>query len=62
MVKNPRTLVVTIDATSIPDDVWPVLKQSVNHAVDRAIRTYCHDGAQVWRRSDDVSTLLEADE
>jgi hypothetical protein len=61
-MNKSRTLVVTIDAHHLPETSWPEVKASVNDAIDRVIRAHCRDGAQVWRRSDDVSILLEADE
>jgi hypothetical protein len=57
-----RTLVVTIDAHHLSETQWPALKASVNEAVDHAIQSYATSDAHVWRRSDDVSLLLEADE
>jgi hypothetical protein len=58
----PRTLVVTIDAHHLPDDEWRTLKSRVNHAIDKIIQSYATSDAHVWRRSDDVTKLLEADE
>lgn len=59
---DPRTLVVTIDAYHMPEGAWLALTSCVNHAIDQAISPHCRDGALVWRRSDDVSRILEGDE